>query len=141
MKASLAKGLVLLFPPKHHLRAARILDEVLKAHPDNVSCLVSKAHVFQYGEKWHEAETLWRQVIQLVPNQGEAHFEALEERAWCQIKYGSLDCGMDVLQTVKEKYDAMDGIEYKKARVWWRIGKCKWDLGGNAFINGLYTFV
>ena len=113
-----------MFPPKHHSRALLILNEVLKSEPNNIRCLVSKAFIFQCDEKWREAGMLWTTVLKLTPEESEAHLEAQEEQAWCHVRDGHLEEGMEVLQVIKQKYDALEGQEAKKARVWWRLGKC-----------------
>ena len=61
--------------------------------------------------------------MNLIPEESEAHLEAQEKHAWCHVRDGHLEEGMEV-QLTKQKYDALEGEEVKKARVWWRLGKC-----------------
>ncbi|KAH8119473.1 TPR-like protein [Phellopilus nigrolimitatus] len=127
---SLATGLVHLFPPKHHARAIRVLDDVLSFEPDNAPCLMSRGFVKQSARSWADAAELFRKVAVQLPDDVNMGLVAEEERAWCLAEEGELDVAVEELQNVLDKLEELDGYEERKARVWWRIGVCYWRLGG-----------
>lgn len=131
-KVVLAIALVHLFPPKHHARSLRILDDVLNEDPNNVPCLMGRGRVLQYSGKWTEAEAIFSHVDELDsgPDVG---LEAREDRAWCKVKDGRLEEGIIELKAVVQALDEGDGKADQKARVWWRLGKSIWDTGGMRF--------
>ena len=79
-KVVLALALVHLFPPKHHARSLRILDDVLNEDPNNVPCLMGRGHVLQYRGKWTEAETMFTHAY-CLDSDSDVGLEAREERA------------------------------------------------------------
>ncbi|KAH0827587.1 superkiller protein 3 [Lanmaoa asiatica] len=123
----LASALVHLYPPKHHPRALRLLDEVLKFDPNNVDALIGRGYVLQHTGKWEEAERLFTKATSLVPPGTRKSVRAKEESAWCLSK---IQIGKGV-QALKEVLKDLQGDEHDmdQARCLWRIGQCCWELG------------
>lgn len=122
-----------LFPPKHHLRAAGLLDDVLLVDPDNVRCLMARAVVYQYAQNWKSAETIYQRVQVIVGSEDvEDGLEAREQAAWCAIQDGRAAETTDEMREVINILDALDEKEYQQARAWWRLGKAFWEIGGRS---------
>ncbi|KAG1896020.1 superkiller protein 3 [Suillus fuscotomentosus] len=103
----LATSFVHLFPPKHHPRALYFLNDVLKQDPTNVDGLMGKGYVFRYAEKWEEAEVLFAQAAEQLPDDVDKGVEAKEESAWCLSRMHA-DAGVDAL---KEVFETLKDIE------------------------------
>lgn len=125
---ALASALVHLYPPKHHPRALRLLDDVLKFDPDNVDALIGRGYILQYIWKWGEAERLFTKATSLVPLGTQKMVRAKEESAWCLSKIQVVK-GVHAL---KEVLDDLQGDEHDmdRARCLWRIGQGCWEMGG-----------
>ncbi|KAH7923951.1 TPR-like protein [Leucogyrophana mollusca] len=136
----LATSLVHLFPPKHHPRAIRLLDDVLSLDPDNVDCLISRGYVLQSAEKWEEAESLFAKADALIPDDLEKGLRAKEERAWCHSRT-QLTEGMNLLKGVLDTLNGLDDRDPDKARCLWRIGKCCWDAGDDSREEAFACFI
>ncbi|KAG8887667.1 hypothetical protein FRB98_009229 [Tulasnella sp. 332] len=127
-----ATALVGLFPPKHHLRAASLLDDVLDSDSDNIPCLMGRAAVYQFSRSWKKAEQLFARVETLKgPEDMDEGLEAREQKLWCTIQDGRVDDGIAELQVVIEQLDSLRGKETQKARAWWRLGQSVWGKGGD----------
>lgn len=124
----LASALVHLYPPKHHPRALRLLDEILKFDPNNVDALMGRGYVLQHTGKWEEAEGLFTKATSLVSPETQKSVRAREERAWCLSK---TQIGKGI-QALKEVLNDLQGDEHDmdRARCLWRIGQCCWEMGG-----------
>ena len=136
---SLATGLVHLFPPKHHVRAIRILDDVLSVDPDNVHALMGRGYVFEAARKWNDAAELFLRVVNQLPEDLDVGLVAKEEYAWCLAEKEDceLDAALAELKTVLDQLGPLDGYEERKARLWWRLGQCFWRRGGKNVIGSL----
>lgn len=126
---ALATSLVHYYPPKHHARALGLLNDVLTEDADNVPCLMGRGYVLQYAGKWSDASELYAKVIQLVPDDLEHGVRAREEHAWCEANLHHLENASAELQEVNILLDDLEGRDVDKARSWWRLGKCYWDMG------------
>jgi len=58
--------------------AEKIADEILDADPDNVDAMLLKAKIFRAGRKWTEADEIYREITEIIPNHAVAHFERAE---------------------------------------------------------------
>lgn len=134
---TLATGLVHLFPPKHHARAIRILDDVLEIEPNNASCLMGRGYVLQAARKWNEASELFLKVADQLPDDVDVGLVAKEEHAWCLVEkeVPELDIAIKELQSILDQVEALDGYEQRKARLWWRLGQCYWRLEGTKVLH------
>ncbi|KAI0093293.1 TPR-like protein [Irpex rosettiformis] len=134
----LGTALVHLFPPKHHTRALRIIDEVLSEESQNVPCLMGRGFIFQHAKRWVDARAQFTVVASLIPDDVHDGLRSREEAAWCQAQdqdpYGASQELLELLNIL----DAQQGREYDKARCWWRLGKCQWDLGDKASREDAY---
>lgn len=119
-----------LFSPKHHVRANRILDDVLSFEPNNAVCLMGRGYVLQTAQKWADAAELFLKVTEQLPDDVDLGLVAREQHAWCLAEGGELDVAVEELQSVLDRLEDLDGYEERKARVWWRLGQCYWRLGG-----------
>ncbi|KAI0356305.1 TPR-like protein [Trametes cingulata] len=126
---TLATSLVHLFPPKNHIRALRIIDDVLAEDPDNIPALMGRGFILQYAKKWSDAEELFAKVVKLNPDDFDQASRAREERAWCIAMFGELQKAADELREVINELDTLEGHEEDKARCWWRLGRCYWEMG------------
>lgn len=135
LDTALGVALVPYFSPKHHPRATRILNGVIKAQPDNSEARFARAQVFQASGSWAEA----RKNFQILLDNGGDDKEmvaAKEEVGWCLVNEGKLADGRDVLEEVVEMRDARweqegkDDEAMPRARAWWRLGRTEWMIGG-----------
>ncbi|KAF8557962.1 superkiller protein 3 [Imleria badia] len=124
---ALATALVHLYPPKHHPRAIRLLDDVLRFDPVNVDALIGRGYVLQHTGKWEEAEALFTKATSLTPPGTQKSVRAKEESAWCLSK---IQVGKGV-QALKEVLNDLQGDEHDmdRARCLWRIGQGCWEMG------------
>ncbi|KAG1771164.1 superkiller protein 3 [Suillus placidus] len=136
----LATSFVHLFPPKHHPRALYFLNDILKQDPTNVDGLMGKGYVFQYAEKWEEAEVQFAQAAEQLSDDMDKGVEAKEESAWCLSRIHA-DAGVDALKEVFETLKDIVGRDTDKARCLWRIGRCYWDLGGKSREEAFKYFI
>lgn len=126
----LGTALVHIFPPKHHARALRIIDEVLAEDEDNLRCLMARGYILQQSQRWEDAQLLFTKVVRLIPDDLDDGLRAREESAWCQAGAHDSDGGAQGLRAVLATLDTVEGREADKARCWWRLGKCQWSIGG-----------
>ena len=125
----LSGSLVHYFPPKHHIRALRIIDGVLSEDPENVPTLMSRGFILEHAKKWPEAEAIFAKVAQLDPEGVDHGLRAKEEHAWSEAMCGKLQAAVDELRDVISALDELEGREEDKARAWWRLGRYHWDMG------------
>jgi len=123
----LGTALVHYYPPKHHTRALRILDDTLSDDGTNVPSLMGRAYILQASGDWGAAAELFLRVDELLPDDIDEGVRALEEHAWCVLQQGNDDLAADELKAVSEILDHLDGREVDQARCWWRMGKCAWQ--------------
>lgn len=135
----LAVSLVHYYPPKHHIRALRIIEEVLSEEPDNIACLMSRGYVMQRAHKWDEAAACFHRVAELAPDDVVDGLRAREEEAWCMVETHNSDAGEKALMEVVDVLDGEEGRENDKARCWWRLGKSRRELGGEQAIAVMRT--
>lgn len=134
----LATALVHFYPPKHHVRARRILDDVLQEDPDNVSCLMGLGYVQEYAKRWSDASETFARVIQLRPDDLEVGLRAKEELAWSKAQVADPDKGVKDLTNVAAMLDTLDDRDQDQARCWWRLGQCYWALEDPESREGAY---
>lgn len=133
----LSTSLVHFYPPKHHARALRIIDEVLDLDAANAPSLMSRGYVHEYGNQWEDARDVFFKVMELIGSEDDEDSmsqdgsRAREEYAWCDVQLGQLEKGAEGLQSVIEMIgDDVEGKEEDKARCLWRLGKAHWEMGG-----------
>lgn len=126
----LANALVHFFPPKHHARARRIVDEVLAEDPDNIRSLLDRGYILQSAKKWSEASDAFARVAELLPEDLDDGLRAKEELTWSKAQIADPDSGAKGLKAVLEILDTLEGREYDQARCWWRLGQCHWTMEG-----------
>ncbi|KAI0027005.1 TPR-like protein [Vararia minispora EC-137] len=126
---TLAVSLIHLFPPKHHTRALRIIDNVLSQDPENTSSLMGRGYIMQRAENWEEATKMFEDVLRLLPEDDLEAIRAKEERAWCLSHLSSLTIGIDELETVIDVLNSLQGKDEDLARCWWRLGQSHWEMG------------
>ncbi|KAF8739668.1 Tetratricopeptide repeat, partial [Rhizoctonia solani] len=129
----LATGLVHLYPPKHHARASRILEEVLARNPGHVGALMARAYIYQYAKNWGDAIKHFQRVMKETDGDdtvGWVSVRAREEVAWCMAMDGQLETSLSELREVSSALALGDAPPDDRARVEWRLGKCLWDIGG-----------
>lgn len=130
-KVVLATALVHLFPPKNHVRALSVIDDVLTQAPQNAAALMGRAYILQHSKRWDAAAELFARVNTLLPDDLEIGIRAQEERAWCQSRAGAdgLESGIQGLQDVLSVLTELEDVDAQRARCLWRIGQSYWDLG------------
>ena len=129
----LGTSLVDYYPPKHHPRALRILDDVLSDDQNNVPSLMGRAYVLQAAKDWGTAEELFQRVHELLPDDVNEGIRGREERGWCALHRGNGNAAAEELKAVSEILDDLEGRELDQARCWWRMGKCASWAGGSWF--------
>ncbi|KAI0305418.1 TPR-like protein [Multifurca ochricompacta] len=128
---ALATSLVHLYPPKHHTRALRILEEVLSQDPSNVDCLMGRGYVFQRAGRWREAASCFSRVSDVLPEETRGRLRAQEEHAWCEVQMNNLDKAISKLRAVIESLEYEEDSDEDKSRSWWRLGKAHWEMGAD----------
>ncbi|KAF8629945.1 hypothetical protein AX15_003181 [Amanita polypyramis BW_CC] len=124
-------SLVHFCPPKHHVRASVIIDDVLSQDPGNVSCLLGRAFILQASYKWEESGTLFLRIVDMLPEDAHDRLRCMEEAAWCQFQYGQYEEGLASLQRSLTLMNAFPNRGLDRARCLWRIGKCHWAMDGD----------
>jgi superkiller protein 3 len=127
----LGTSLVHYYPPKHHARALRILDNVLSDDGANVPSLMGRAYVLEESKDWGAASELFLRVHELLPDDVDDGIRAREEHAWCTLYQGDGDAAEGELKAVSEILSNLEGREEDRARCSWRMGKCAWQAGGS----------
>lgn len=127
---TLATALVHHYPPKHHPRALGIITDILNTDRNNIRCLMGRAYILQHAKKCAEAGSVFSRVVELIPDDPNDGLRAKEELAWCHANNGELQKAVSLLKDVISQLDELEGRDEDKARCWWRLGKCLWDMGG-----------
>lgn len=133
---ALGVALVPYFPPKHHVRASRLLNGVLKLEPTNYAARYAAAQILEAAGDWAGAQTEFQTLLDHGGNDKEMT-AAKEELGWCLVNQGQLTQGRDVLEEVVELRDTRKEQEGKndealaRARAWWRLGRTEWMIGGD----------
>ncbi|KAJ7755694.1 superkiller protein 3 [Mycena maculata] len=140
-KVVLATSLVHLFPPKHHVRALSVIDEVLAQAPDNTAALMGRAYILQHDRRWAEAAELFARVSELLSGDLELGIRAQEEQAWCQSQEGASEAGIEGLEAALAVLTELEDVDTECARCLWRIGKSYWDLGDEKRDEGYRYFI
>ena len=128
---TLGTGLVYLYPPKHHTRATRILDEVISVDSNCVSALMARGSILQVAKKWDDAVGIYTKVIGLTVDKESTKSVAEEEHAWCLIHIGDMDTAAGELQHVLDIAEESDESDLRKAKILWKLGQCHWKMGGD----------
>ncbi|WWC70645.1 uncharacterized protein I206_104596 [Kwoniella pini CBS 10737] len=122
------------FAPKHHPRAIRLLEGVLKFEPNNKEARFARAQIHQAAGKWSHARKEFKSLIDAGGDEKDV-VAAKEELAWCLVNDGDLEKGREILEEVVEIRDARwekdgkDDEAYSRARAWWRLGRAEWSIG------------
>lgn len=126
----LLTSLVHIFPPKHHVQAVSLIDQVLMRSPHNIKTLTAKGFVLQARKQWAEAKEAFDQVVALSDGSSDA-LRAQEESAWCEGLMGGGRTAIDRLKEVYKRLEALEiNNEMELARCLWRIGQTYWNLDG-----------
>ncbi|WWC88759.1 uncharacterized protein L201_003672 [Kwoniella dendrophila CBS 6074] len=134
LDTNLGMACVPYFAPKHHPRAIRLLDGVLKSHPENQEARFARAQIHQASGKWSYAKKEFQALIDAGGDEKDV-IAAKEELGWCLVNQGELEKGREVLEEVVEVRDARheqegrDDEAYPRARAWWRLGRTEWMIG------------
>lgn len=133
---ALGVALVPYFPPKHHQRAARLLNGVLKTDPNNYEARFANAQILEAASDWAGAQEEFQKLLDHGGDDKQMT-AAKEELGWCLVNQGKLTEGRDVLEEVVELRDTRkeqegkDDEAYPRARAWWRLGRTEWMIGGD----------
>ncbi|KAE8260113.1 hypothetical protein A4X13_0g561 [Tilletia indica] len=134
------------FPPQNHAKALRHADAVLGFDADDVDALLSRAYVAQAAGRWEDAKLGFQKVQVLAEGKKKdglrtlsistaPDLEARAEVAWCDVSLGNLESGAEQLRNLVEDVDGeRSGLvsPEERARTWWRLGRCLWDMGGES---------
>lgn len=93
---------------------------------------MAKGYILEASEKWVEASEHFTKVYEALGDEDKEGLRAEEERAWCISKTGHTTPGLDALRIVLRKLDGSDHHDHDRARCYWRLGKCLWDLGSKS---------
>ncbi|KAI9442528.1 TPR-like protein [Lactarius indigo] len=138
---ALSTSLVHLYPPKHHTRAVRILEDVLIQDPNNVDCLMGRGFVFQYAVKWLEAASCFSRVCGILPEERRERIRAQEEQAWCEVQLNHFDKAIVELRRVIELLDDKEDSNEDKSRSYWRLGRAYWEMGSDNREEAFQLFI
>lgn len=92
---------------------------------------MGRGFILQHAKKWSEASSIFEKVAKLDVDGVEHGLRAKEEHAWCTAMWGELQAAADELREVIVTLDGFEGRDDDKARAWWRLGRCYWDMGGD----------
>ena len=112
----LAHALVHFFPPKHHVRARRIIDDVLSEDPDNIRALMDLGYILQYAKRWSDASHSFERVVALLPEDMGDGLRAKEELSWSRAQIADPDRGVKELKEVLSTLDSLEERDYDQAR-------------------------
>ncbi|BEI86438.1 hypothetical protein CcaverHIS002_0607250 [Cutaneotrichosporon cavernicola] len=130
----LGLALVPYYPPKHHQRASRLLNGVLKLQPANYAARFGIGQILEVAGDWSGAQDEFKRLLDQGGEDKEM-IAAKEELGWCLVNQGKLTEGRDVLEEVVEVRDTRKEQEGKddealvRARAWWRLGRTEWMIG------------
>jgi superkiller protein 3 len=146
LDGQLGVALVPYYPPKHHERAARLLNGVLDAHPDDYAARFAVGEIAETAGEWAGARAHFQRLLDAGSADEREIVAAREEVGWCLVNEGDLEAGRDVLESVVELRDShkeaaeaaataahkefKDDEAFARARAWWRLGRTEWELGG-----------
>lgn len=137
LDTALGVACVPYYAPKHHTRATRLLDGVLKKDPNNTEARFARAQILQYASKWSEARKNF-QILLDAGGDDKSTVSAKEEVGWCLVNENKLVEGRELLEQVVEVRDARkeqegrDDEAFTRARAWWRLGRTEWMIGGRS---------
>ncbi|KAN0063561.1 Superkiller protein 3 [Thecaphora frezii] len=154
----LLTALTHLHPPQNHAKAIRIADAILAHDEANVDALLARAYIDQAASRWDEAKAHLLKVQQLAsvaprtdrtqrerrlsisPDPG---LEAWIEVAWCDVHLGRLVEAKAEMEEILAKVDPVtfEGVgSEERAKIWWRLGRCLWGLGGEYRSDPVHAF-
>ncbi|KAE8185214.1 hypothetical protein CF336_g7503, partial [Tilletia laevis] len=148
------------FPPQNHAKALRHADAVLAHDADDVDALLARAYVAQTAGRSDDAQQGFKKVQVLAQKRGgdgprreddlrtlsisaAPDLEARAEVAWCDVAMGRLEAAAEQLRTLVEDIDGeRAGLvsSEERARTWWRLGRCLWDMGGESRTDTTQAF-
>lgn len=114
-----------LNPPSQHTRALRLLDGLLRQSPNDLRCLLARAYIYEYAERWQEAYDHFERVHNETLDDA-VKFETRAEKAWCLGNVPSqAESALEELHQVATLMDQEATVQHAtKARSWWRYGQC-----------------
>lgn len=134
LDAALGIALVPYYPPKHHARASRLLEGVLKTEPSDYEARFAVGQIHEVASDWNAAKESFQTLLDLGGDDRQM-VAAREELGWCLVNEGKLEEGRDVLESVVEMRDTHKEQDPKsdepvaRARAWWRLGQTEWMIG------------
>ncbi|WVF69336.1 hypothetical protein IAT40_004112 [Kwoniella sp. CBS 6097] len=134
LDTDLGVALVPYFTPKHHPRATRLLDGVLKSFPESKEARFARAQIHQAAGKWAYARKEFQTLLDAGGDE-KSTVAAQEELGWCLVNEGELEKGRDILEEVvairdaRFEKDRKDDEASPRARAWWRLGQTEWTIG------------
>ncbi|KAJ3849717.1 superkiller protein 3 [Lentinula lateritia] len=108
-QATLATSLIHLYPPKHHLRALQLVDEILLVSPENIAAIMGKGYILEASHEWGKAAENFAKVFELLGTEHDEGLRAQEEYAWCISRTGDVQGGIDSLQNVLHSLNGLEG--------------------------------
>lgn len=149
-----------LFAPKYHKAAWKDVRQVLQRVKDNLEARFAEAYLYSYGKQWVEARRAFKIVQELIEqNKAEtdhgderdmsalslwpdAHAEVESELGWCAVQLHDFETARALFKSLLERTDNdayILGPEFR-ARVWWRLGRCYWAMGGQYRTDAQYAY-
>ncbi|WFD31248.1 Superkiller protein 3 [Malassezia sp. CBS 17886] len=151
-----------LHPPQHHKTARALAEHALSLDHTSVDATMALAYMDAFHGRAQAARDRFSQVLHLFAQregqqgtQGAAglrtgalalspdrSLEAAAERAWCVVQLGEHEAGRDALQRVLDAADNEQnvfGADFR-ARLWWRLGRCYWAMGGTYRTDAAYAY-
>ncbi|KAK0529946.1 Superkiller protein 3 [Tilletia horrida] len=146
----LATAYTHLFPPQNHPRALRYADAVLAHDADDLDALLARAYIAQMTGRWADAKQGFlkvRNLAEALPSSPASaalrtlsissapDLEARAEIAWCDVHLGELQSAADQLRALVGDLDGERSSQVsaeERAKSWWRLGRCLWDIGGES---------
>ena len=132
LDTALGVALVPYYPPKHHTRAARLLNGVLSSELSNSEARYGVGQIQETAGQWAEARANFQQIL----DSGDMPIAAKEEVGWCFVNEGELEKGRDILEEIVKSRDSKweeggkkaEGA-FARAQAWWRLGRTEWLIG------------
>lgn len=132
----LAIALTHFDPPAHHLRATRLIEEILSDEPDNGPILMAQAHIMKSARRWSDAIEYFNRGLRCWTDQPrQDRLESKSDKAWCLLEQGRVEDALNSFENIIEELNEMieeaqdnEDLHHDLAQNWYRLGRCNWAL-------------
>lgn len=91
---------------------------------------MGRGYILEYSGRWREAQKLFEAAGHLLAGDNDDGLRCKEEYAWCIGQSGNKSRCIELLREVIGILEGLEGTKHDLARALYRLGVCRWDLGG-----------